>query len=290
VWRVLGSLMLLIVGALFFITYAGETLACLELLNDHPAPQAAFAGLSLGVFNVLWWMALWCLVVVASRNPGYVQDAHMGLLHAEGSRSPSLAASMDEAPGGVSRPAGWSSNAWGAGNERDYCKKCQAVKPPRAHHCGICGRCVLRMDHHCPWVNNCVGYRNYKAFFLFVNYVTVCALWGALTLVLRLYIVGFDRVFSARPVDICAAVALLVCGMFGLSCSTLAAFHWRLLRRNRTTLEDHYDDPNPYDLGPAENVRQLWGPNKWLWLVPVALQPVTDGYHFTLATQIDSRV
>jgi ribosomal protein L40E len=32
-----------------------------------------------------------------------------------------------------------------------FCQKCQCYKPPRAHHCRVCGRCVLRMDHHCPW-------------------------------------------------------------------------------------------------------------------------------------------
>lgn len=29
------------------------------------------------------------------------------------------------------------------------CTKCQLVKPPRAHHCSVCKRCVLKMDHHC---------------------------------------------------------------------------------------------------------------------------------------------
>ncbi len=33
-----------------------------------------------------------------------------------------------------------------------YCRKCQAWKPPRAHHDSMTGRCVLRMDHYCMWV------------------------------------------------------------------------------------------------------------------------------------------
>lgn len=33
-----------------------------------------------------------------------------------------------------------------------WCSKCNAAKPPRAHHCSVCRRCVLKMDHHCPWV------------------------------------------------------------------------------------------------------------------------------------------
>lgn len=29
------------------------------------------------------------------------------------------------------------------------CKKCIAPKPPRAHHCSVCNKCILKMDHHC---------------------------------------------------------------------------------------------------------------------------------------------
>jgi palmitoyltransferase len=29
------------------------------------------------------------------------------------------------------------------------CKKCIAPKPPRTHHCSVCNKCVLKMDHHC---------------------------------------------------------------------------------------------------------------------------------------------
>ncbi|RYG47132.1 hypothetical protein EON67_08870 [archaeon] len=35
---------------------------------------------------------------------------------------------------------------------RRYCDKCKVIKPPRAHHCSTCGRCIQKMDHHCPWV------------------------------------------------------------------------------------------------------------------------------------------
>lgn len=50
----------------------------------------------------------------------------------------------------------------GSGNEFRFCLRCKLPKPPRGHHCSQCDRCVLRMDHHCVWINNCVGWWNYK--------------------------------------------------------------------------------------------------------------------------------
>jgi len=33
---------------------------------------------------------------------------------------------------------------------KKFCRRCKGFKPKRAHHCSICNRCVVKMDHHCP--------------------------------------------------------------------------------------------------------------------------------------------
>ena len=68
------------------------------------------------------------------------------------------------------------------------CKYCNELKPLRTHHCSLCGICIIKMDHHCPWINNCVGQNNQRYFLLFLLHAIGYTLIGTfLTLPIRIF-------------------------------------------------------------------------------------------------------
>lgn len=48
------------------------------------------------------------------------------------------------------------------------CYTCNIIRPVRTSHCAECDNCTERFDHHCIWIGQCVGKRNYSYFILFL--------------------------------------------------------------------------------------------------------------------------
>ncbi|KAK9084083.1 hypothetical protein Scep_030554 [Stephania cephalantha] len=62
------------------------------------------------------------------------------------------------------------------------CPTCKIPKPARSKHCSICDRCVARFDHHCGWMNNCIGEKNTRYFLAFLLWHFLLCLYGAAVL------------------------------------------------------------------------------------------------------------
>jgi len=138
------------------------------------------------------------------------------------------------------------------------------------------------MDHHCPWINNCVGHTNHGHFTAFLaSAVSGCSM-ACIALIMALYY-GLNRSyyqFYGRGTEPRVVLTLwsLLAALFGLGLAIgvviavglLLYFQLRSILRNQTGIEDwirekaeyrtRHEDLKfiwPYDLGWAENLRQV---------------------------------
>ncbi|KAM7186193.1 Palmitoyltransferase [Rhypophila sp. PSN 637] len=122
--------------------------------------------------------------------------------------------------------------------ELRFCKKCHARKPDRAHHCSTCGRCVLKMDHHCPWLATCIGLRNHKAFLLFLIYLTLFSFFSFLCTGAWVWIeIMSNTTYVETLMPINYIMLCVVSGIISIVVGAFTAWHVYLACRGRTTIE-----------------------------------------------------
>ena len=67
-----------------------------------------------------------------------------------------------------------------------FCDRCKGFQAPRSQHCDHCGRCVLKMSHHCTVFNVCIGHYNQKHFITFLTSCLIASLQSAATICMGL--------------------------------------------------------------------------------------------------------
>lgn len=240
------------------------------LAKDHD--RATRGLVEIIVFHILTLMLLYCYLQSILVNPGNIPETPEWMYPTHRTSDPSPAMNLQETK---------------RSGDRRHCKWCGKFKPDRCHHCRVCRVCVLKMDHHCPWIYNCVGFGNHKYFFLLLFYSALCCHWIIWTML--------ESVKAAIHNDESFAEMFLLLfgeslGFFlGMLITAFFFFHIWLMMKSMTTIEfcekqlrqssDGGYSPSVYSRGIEGNLKAVLGPNPFLWLLPVGL-PQGDGLTF----------
>ncbi|CAH8651164.1 Palmitoyltransferase zdhhc3 [Schistosoma haematobium] len=164
------------------------------------------------------------------------------------------------------------------------CTKCLTIKPIRAHHCRICQRCIRKMDHHCPWVNNCVGEGNQKYFVLFAFYICLMSFTAiGMCIYFLLQCLGSDWEVcqSNQNVNIlgnfsslaCSAFALgLICEslMFGIFTLVMCISQLCAISNDETGIENIKKEQSSWEKQSTRKnfIKAFGAPFSWRWFSP----------------------
>lgn len=164
------------------------------------------------------------------------------------------------------------------------CTKCLTIKPIRAHHCRICQRCIRKMDHHCPWVNNCVGEGNQKYFVLFAFYICLMSFTAiGMCIYFLLQCLGSDwdvcqqnqifNVLGNFSSLACSAFALgLICEslMFGIFTLVMCISQLCAISNDETGIENIKKEESSWEKQSARKnfIKAFGAPFSWRWFSP----------------------
>ncbi|EFJ04865.1 hypothetical protein SELMODRAFT_449300 [Selaginella moellendorffii] len=299
--RVVGSVMILVVLAVVSVSYYAIVVANYGPDLFKAGYHAPVAALVIVAFHLLLAMVLWCYFAVVFTDPGSVpSDWKPASANEDMEAQNTLLSSLPANSAAVlTAPTTQMSTSLDSSRMR-FCRKCCQFKPPRCHHCSVCGRCVLKMDHHCVWVVNCVGARNYKAFLLFLFYTFLETSLVSLSL-LPHFIAFFTDADDepALPGTLATTFLAFVLDLaFALSVLGFLIMHISLVAGNTTTIEAYEKKATArwrYDLGRRKNFEQVFGTKKLFWFLPmyaeedVRRMPVFKGLEYPVRSDMEGQ-
>ncbi|KAK1393622.1 S-acyltransferase [Heracleum sosnowskyi] len=224
---------------------------------SHRDPAYGYTVFFVG--TVLLFLDLIFLYMTSARNPGIV-PRNTSPLEVD---TPSVANSVDWINGSMSLKIPRTKDVVVNGHtvRVKYCETCLLFRPPRASHCSICDNCVERFDHHCPWVGQCIGSRNYRFYIVFITSSTLLCMYVFVFSLLNLLQqpVGMWKAMSE---DMVSVVLVAYCFVAVWFVGGLSLFHFYLMSTNQTTYENfryRYDKKkNPYNQGIVSNLKEVF--------------------------------
>lgn len=161
------------------------------------------------LFLAAYGLCVWFYALAMSEDPGYVPKATSRLEQKAVVQDLVSKAQFDE---------------------HNFCISCMIRRPLRSKHCRRCSRCVAKQDHHCPWVNNCIGVNNHRHFFLYI----ISMLAGiALNLPLAL---TYIEALPAAPGDTCNMLGPEFCSEFNKDPLAVITTIWATLQLTWPTM------------------------------------------------------
>ena len=137
------------------------------------------------------------------------------------------------------------------------CYKCSLPKPPRAHHCSVCQKCYIRMDHHCSFLGVCIAFNNHRAFIAFLHWAVTTLFLASMEMLFSFFVFKIDRILSSYLFLVCFVIFIFLAGF-------LHKF-MNQIRKGQTTIEKIDNDDQTYSLGVKENLRQMFGSTKIIY-------------------------